>query len=164
MQPPTQSADRKCIFLVEDSYKDLLLMRYVMEETGMVGCIFAARTGKEAAGYLRNKARQQEFGTPGVVILDINLPEINGLKLLQLIRSDPTLKHLPVVIFTDSQDANEHNRAYVLGATALKVKPTEFSEFSRVFRELLEYWCKELSLKPERRADAPEIAPFKPAS
>ncbi len=151
MQTAHGSSGRRCIFLVEDNYKDLVLMRYVLEETGLIGCVFAARSGKEAIAYLSNKSRQEEFGAPGVMFLDINLPGMSGLRLLEWVRADALLRDLPVVIFTDSEDKKDHEKAYFLGATSLKVKPMDFSEFTSAFREMVEYWCKELNLRPERR-------------
>ena len=134
-----RSRGQKCILLIENNYKDLLLMGFVLEEEGLTGSILAVHTAAEAIDYLLGRTNLR-FGEPTVIFLDINLPDMHGIDVLAFLHHYPRLRQIPVVIFTDSHHREDQERAYELGAVALKVKPVNFNEFMEAFRGLVKPW------------------------
>jgi CheY-like chemotaxis protein len=126
----------KPILLVEDNPNDLELTLTALSRTGLANEVVVARDGAEARDYL---FRQGEFasrtpGHPTVVLLDLKLPKIDGLELLQLIRDNPETANLPVVILTSSREERDVTAGYRLGSNAYVVKPVNLDAFLRPFR------------------------------
>src|SRR3954463_16303788 len=109
------------ILLVEDSAEDALKVRRALEAAQVRNPFFVVRSGEEAREYLDGTGRyalRAEFPLPDLVLLDLNLPGVSGLRVLQRIRSDPWLSALRVIVLTDSDGFHDINTAYDLGANA----------------------------------------------
>lgn len=133
----------KAILLVEDNPNDLELTLYALERSKLLNEVVVARDGEEALHYLQRKgSHANRFpGNPAVVLLDLKLPKIDGLDVLRQIRGCPTLKTLPVVMLTASNEDTDRLRSYDLGVNAYVVKPLDFKQFVQAVAELGMFWA-----------------------
>ena len=132
----------KPILLVEDNPKDLELTLVALSRSRTTNNIIVARDGVEALDYLRctGKYEGRPKGNPAVVLLDLKLPKVNGLEVLEAIKQDRALAPVPVVILTSSREEKDLLYGYEKGANAYVVKPVEFSEFLDTVRDLGLFW------------------------
>lgn len=132
----------KTILLVEDDPKDIELTLLALEEQTLVNDISVVRDGAEALDYLyqRGKFAGREPGNPVLILLDIKLPKIDGLEVLQEIKNNPDLKTIPVVIMTSSSDEQDINTSYKNGTNAYVVKPISFDEFQSAVKQIGLFW------------------------
>jgi CheY-like chemotaxis protein len=135
--------DLRPILLVEDSPKDLELTLAALQKCQLANEIMVARDGEEAIDYLYSTGAHAERpdGDPAVVLLDLKLPKIDGLEVLDRIKSDPALRHIPVVMLTSSREEQDLVRSYELGVNAFVVKPVEFTEFFKAIEDLGVFWA-----------------------
>jgi CheY-like chemotaxis protein len=131
------------ILLVEDDPRDVELTLTALEEYNLANEVVVASDGKEALDYLY---RREEFSSrandnPAVLLLDLKLPKIDGLEVLQQIRSDERLKMIPVVVLTSSHEEKDMMRSYQLGVNGYVVKPVDFHEFVNAVKELGVFWA-----------------------
>lgn len=136
-------AELKPILLVEDNVNDIELTLAALAETRLANEVVVVRDGAEALDYLR---RQHAFanrtaGNPAVVLLDLKLPKVDGLQVLEQVKSDPSLRQIPVVMLTSSREEQDLVRSYSLGVNAYVVKPVEFGSFVEAIRELGLFWA-----------------------
>ena len=131
------------ILLVEDDPRDIELTLTALQEYNLVNDVFVARDGQEALDYLycRDQFSGRDGSRPAVMLLDLKLPKINGLEVLQQIRSDQELRFLPVVILTSSHEEKDLVRSYELGVNAYVVKPVDFHAFVNAVKDLGVFWA-----------------------
>lgn len=131
------------ILIVEDDPKDVELTLTALEEHNLANEVVVTRDGEEALDYLfcRGNFKTRTGETPAVVLLDLKLPKVNGLEVLQQIRSDEKLKIIPVVVLTSSREERDLVASYRLGVNAYVVKPVEFHEFVNAIKELGVFWA-----------------------
>jgi DNA-binding response OmpR family regulator len=131
------------ILLVEDDPKDTELTLTALDEYNLANEVVVARDGEEALDYLycRGKFQARTSENPAVLLLDLKLPKINGLEVLQQIRSDEKLKLTPVVVLTSSREERDMVASYKLGVNAYVVKPVDFHEFVNAIKELGVFWA-----------------------
>jgi DNA-binding response OmpR family regulator len=131
------------ILLVEDDHRDVELSMTALEEYNLANEVVVARDGQQALDYLycRGDFKNRFAENPAVVLLDLKLPKVNGLEVLQQIRSDERLKMIPVVVLTSSQEEKDMVRSYALGVNAYVVKPVDFHEFINAVKELGIFWA-----------------------
>ena len=105
--------------------------------------VVVTRDGQQALDYLYNRGQYsaRPGGNPAVMLLDLKLPKVNGLEVLQQIRSDERLKMIPVVVLTSSNEEKDVIRSYSLGVNAYVVKPVDFHEFVNAVKELGVFWA-----------------------
>lgn len=133
----------KPILLVEDDKRDLELTLVALERSQLANDVVITRDGAQALDYL---LRQGEYagraeGNPAVVLLDLKLPKVNGLEVLTTVRASETLRAVPVVMLTSSQEESDVLRSYELGVNAYVVKPVEFKQFVAAIAELGIFWA-----------------------
>ncbi|MFB1484376.1 response regulator [Corallococcus sp. RDP092CA] len=133
----------KRILLVEDSANDVALTLAALEEVHLANEVVVVRDGQQALDYL---FRQGEFadrrdGHPAVVLLDLKLPKVDGLEVLEKVKGAPELKAVPVVMLTSSREERDLARSYGLGVNAYVVKPVAFPDFVSALRELGLFWA-----------------------
>jgi CheY-like chemotaxis protein len=133
----------KPILLVEDNPKDLELTLIALERSQLANEVVIARDGVQALDYLlmRNDAAGRPSGNPAVVLLDLKLPKVDGLEVLRTIRADATLKSVPVVMLTSSNEETDLLRSYELGVNAYVVKPVRFADFVAAISDLGVFWA-----------------------
>src|SRR5271170_1179800 len=131
------------ILIVEDDPRDLELSLNALEEYNLANEVVVARDGQEALDYLycREKFEGRPVGNPAVILLDLKLPKVDGLEVLQQLRSDEQLKMIPVVVLTSSHEEKDMMRSYTLGVNAYVVKPVDFHEFVNAVKELGVFWA-----------------------
>ena len=131
------------ILLVEDDHRDVELSMTALEEYKLANEVVIARDGQQALDYLycRGDFASRIKENPAVILLDLKLPKVNGLEILQQIRSDERMKMIPVVVLTSSQEEKDMVRSYALGVNAYVVKPVDFHEFINAVRELGVFWA-----------------------
>jgi len=130
------------ILLVEDSPKDLELSLAALARCKLANPIEVARDGAEALDYLRGSGPWQgrDSGDPAVVLLDLKLPKVDGLEVLEKVKSDPLLRHIPVVMLTSSREERDLVLSYQLGVNSFVVKPVDFSAFLQAIQDLGMFW------------------------
>jgi CheY-like chemotaxis protein len=130
------------ILLVEDDPKDVELMT-ALEEYNLSNEVVVASDGEEALDYLyyRGKFQRRSGENPAVLLLDLKLPKMDGLEVLEIIKSDENLKMIPVVVLTSSREERDMVKSYKLGVNAYVVKPVDFHEFVNAIKELGVFWA-----------------------
>ena len=133
----------KPILLVEDNPKDLELALVALHRSNLANEVVIARDGVEALEYLNCSGPYagRPKGNPAVVLLDLKLPKVDGLQVLQCIKSDETLRAVPVVVLTSSREERDLVNSYSLGVNAYVVKPVGFHEFIDAVRDLGVFWA-----------------------
>ncbi len=139
------------ILLVEDDANDIELTCAALTEKGLTNEVVVARDGEEALDYLyrRGVHASRDEGKPAIVLLDLKLPKLDGLEVLGLLKTEPTLKRIPVVMLTSSREERDVVDSYDLGANAYVVKPVAFENFVKVIGELGLFWIVSNQPPPE---------------
>lgn len=133
----------KNILLVEDNPDDVELTRLAFEEANVVNDMAVVRDGAEALDYLFARGRYADrdpHELPSIVLLDLNLPKLDGREVLQAIRAEPSTRELPVVVLTTSVEPFDVEASYALGATSYIQKPVDFEQFVGAVRQVGLYW------------------------
>ena len=133
----------RTILLVEDNPDDVELTRIAFAEAGSEHRLVVVADGAEAVDYLLGKGKhagRDPADLPALVLLDLNLPKLNGREVLQAIRADPATRSLPVVVLTTSAEPLDVGGVYELGANSYIQKPVEFERFVDVVRQIGLYW------------------------
>lgn len=133
----------KVILLVEDNPDDEFLTLRSLRDNRIANEIIVVRDGQAALDWLFGPAGaggRAAADLPAMILLDLKMPKVSGLDLLQRLRADPRTRRIPVVIFTSSGEERDVLRSYDLGANSYVRKPVEFSEFSEAVRQLGLYW------------------------
>ena len=134
---------RKNILLVEDNAQDEMLILRALKKVNLVNTVDVVRDGQQALDYLFGEGEFAERAgseNPAVVLLDIGLPRLSGLEVLQRLRADPRTRLQPVVILTSSDEERDRLRSYENGANSFVRKPLDFTEFAETVARLGIYW------------------------
>jgi len=137
--------NKRVILVVEDSPTDEALLVRALNRAGITNPIVTVKDGLEATQYLFGTGRYELRNTqesPALVLIDLNLPKIDGLEVLRRMRSDYRTKLVPVTIFTSSIEEQDLINGYSLGANSYVRKPIEFSKFTKVVTQLVNYWIE----------------------
>ena len=137
------------ILIVEDSDDDFEATRRAFDRANLVNPIAHARCGEDALAYLQDTANLR----PGLVLLDLNMPGLDGRKTLQMIKADEHLRDIPVVVLTTSNDERDIRACYAAGANTYIQKPVDLDGLFAAIRRLKEYWF-EIALLPKDAAHA----------
>ena len=135
----------RSILVVEDSPTDEALLLRALEKSGITNPIVTVKDGLEAIQYLFATGRYEfrdAADVPAIVLVDLNLPKLDGLEVLRRMRADYRTKLTPVAIFTSSIEEQDLINGYSLGANSYVRKPIEFSKFSKVVAQLVNYWVE----------------------
>ena len=129
------------ILLVEDDPNDIELIQIALEQYNFVNKIDIVTDGEQAVHYLFGcDGQPPTHSLPRLVLLDLKLPKINGLQLLEMIRNSPLTRNLVVVVMTSSAENNDLKACYDLGVNSYIVKPLDFQQFVEVSRQVGVYW------------------------
>jgi two-component system, chemotaxis family, response regulator Rcp1 len=146
---PALLADSIEVLLVEDNPGDVRLTREALRESRVRNRISVARDGIEALEMLRAEGPHEDTRRPDLILLDLNLPRMNGRELLAEIKKDPRLRRIPVVILTSSREEEDIARTYDLHANAFVTKPVDFEQFVRAVRSIEDFWLTVVKLPPK---------------
>lgn len=130
------------ILIVDDSPRDTELALDALAEYHVANEVVALRDGAEALDYVFRRGAFQERtgGEPAVILLDLKMPKVDGLEVLRVVKSDPALRRIPVVIMTSSREEQDLVRSYELGVNAYVVKPLDFRQFTEAMRLVGAFW------------------------
>jgi len=156
----------KQILLVDDSIRDTELALAALEEYRLANEIVSLRDGVEALDYLfrRGEFANRPEGEPAVVLLDLKMPKVDGMEVLRLMKSAPTLKLIPVVMMTSSREEQDLIQSYELGVNAYVVKPVNFQQFMEAVKNVGAFWAlineppPMIARSTQTAAEAPELA------
>lgn len=135
--------DLKPILLVEDNLNDIELVLNALKRNNLANKVVSTRHGGEALDYLyrRGEHAGREGADPIFILLDLKMPKVDGLEVLQQIKSDERLKVIPVVMLTSSSEEADLVRSYRLGVNAYVIKPVDFTQFVEAIRQLGVFWA-----------------------
>ena len=133
------------ILLVEDSHDDATFFRHALEVSGLRPSMKIARDGAEALAAVFGAAGQAEavpILAPRMIVLDLKLPKISGLEVLQRLKANPHTRSIPVVVLSSSQEKRDLVESYSLGLNSFLVKPMDFDEYTALVNALGKYWLQ----------------------
>ncbi|MEO9871629.1 response regulator [Ekhidna sp.] len=131
------------VVLVEDSVDDAELTMRSLKNSNFANEITWLKDGEDAINYLQGKGKYADRDItikPKLILLDLKLPKLSGIQVLERIKKDKNLDKIPVVVMTSSKENSDLKRCYELGANSYVVKPINFSKFMEVTKEISMYW------------------------
>jgi two-component system response regulator len=147
----TQLTKSQSILLVEDNQDDYEATSRAFKKANLCNPIVWCKSGREALDYLKKQGPYKDEpkgGRPGLVLLDLNMPGMDGRKTLEVIKQDDTLKQIPVIILTTSSDERDIQACYQTGANTYVQKPVSFDGLIEAIKRLKAYWF-EIALLPK---------------
>ena len=143
MTPAERAID---VLLIEDDPGDELITREAFEHNKINNNLHVAHDGEEGLDFLYQRSAYEGAPRPDLVLLDLNLPKYDGRQLLETIKSDPDLKHIPVVVLTTSSAEEDILRSYKLHANAYVTKPVDLDQFMNAVRQIDEFFVQVVRL------------------
>jgi len=130
---------RSCdpILLVEDDLIDIMTLKRGLKEIHAYNPLHVSNDGEDALAFLRDPQKPD----PALIFLDLNMPRMNGLEFLNIIKNDPHWRIIPVVIFTTSQEEQDRLASFELGVAGYIVKPLSYPDFVEHLKVIYQYWC-----------------------
>ncbi|RLB72117.1 MAG: response regulator [Deltaproteobacteria bacterium] len=126
----------KPILLVEDDKVDAMTVTRALKEINVTNRLDITNNGEEALAFLRNPEHEK----PGIILLDLNMPKMNGIEFLQVAKNDTDLKKIPVVVLTTSKEEQDKVDSFNLGVAGYMIKPVDYLQFVEVVRTIDLYW------------------------
>ena len=142
------------ILLVDDNDDDVVLLEESFRDSRFLNLLQVVHDGEEAIRYLRRQGPYQSAKTPGLVLLDINMPKMNGFEVLQVMKADPLLKTIPVVMLTTSTRDEDIARSYDGGACSFVSKPVSLDKLKEVIKQFMLYWTLVSVIPPVRNPES----------
>lgn len=136
------------ILLVEDNPGDVRLTQEAFKETKLKNSLSVVRDGVEALSYLRREGEYADAIRPDIILLDLNLPRMDGRELLAIIKEDKDLRRIPVVVLTTSNDEKDILTTYNLHANCYITKPVDLNQFGEIVKNLEGFWFQIVKLPP----------------
>lgn len=127
---------KKPILLVEDDTVDIMTVKRALKEIHVTNRVEIAGNGEEALEYLRDKSKEE----PCIILLDLNMPRMNGIEFLKIAKQDDLLKMIPVVVLTTSREEQDKMESFKLSIAGYMVKPVDYQQFVDVIRTINIYW------------------------
>jgi CheY-like chemotaxis protein len=124
------------ILLVEDDSVDAMTVKRAMRDLHITNDLVHAVNGEDAVKYLTDPEKEKPF----VILLDLNMPKMNGVEFLKVIKSKPNLKTIPVIVFTTSKEKQDVFESFQLGAAGYMTKPVDYAKFVDVVSTVMLYW------------------------
>ena len=134
------------ILLVEDNPADARLITEAFSEFADKSILNVVKDGSEAMDYVYKKGKYTNKNFPSIILLDLNLPKVNGREILKIIKEDDKLKVIPVIVLTTSKDENDISSSYRNHANAYITKPVDFDEFKSLIRSFQDFWFNRTTL------------------
>jgi len=126
----------KTILLVEDDMIDAMTVKRALKELNVINPIDTVENREEALEYLNNQTNE----LPGIILLDLNMPKMNGIEFLKIAKKDLHFKHIPVIILTTSLEEIDRIDTFSLGVAGYMVKPVDYKQFVEVIKAIKLYW------------------------
>lgn len=126
----------KPLLLVEDDRVDVMTIKRALKEIKVSNPVLHMENGEEAIAYLRDPHNEK----PCIILLDLNMPVMNGIEFLQIVKSDEELKRFPVIVLTTSEEQQDKLNSFNLGVAGYMAKPVDYQQFVNVMRSIDLYW------------------------
>jgi CheY-like chemotaxis protein len=136
------------ILLVEDNESDILLTTQAFKSSQFKNKVYSVCDGVDALSFLRKEAAYTDVPRPDIILLDLNMPRMDGSEVLAEIKNDPNFKTIPTIILTTSAAASDLKKSYQNHANCYIVKPFGFSEFSKVAKKVEDFWFDAVMFPP----------------
>jgi len=127
---------QETILLVEDDTVDQLTVKRALRDINITNPLKITNNGEEALEYLRNEKNE----IPGIILLDLNMPKMNGVEFLKIAKNDSRIKRIPVIVLTTSKEDQDRINTFDLGVAGYMVKPVAYMQFVEVIRTINLYW------------------------
>ncbi len=137
------------IMLVEDSAADVALAREIFKEGGLSFDLQVAEDGEQALAMLRREGEHAELATPDFILLDLNMPRMDGREFLSIVKADAQLKRIPVLVMSTSDAPRDVLTCYELQANAYLTKPLDIDDFIAMVESIRDFWCKFALIPPK---------------
>lgn len=137
------------ILVIEDNAGDILILEEVLEELGYSIQMQVIHDGEEALRYLHREGSFAEAAKPDIILLDMNLPRVNGFDLLENIKTDDDLKRIPIIILSTSKADTDINRSYDLHANCFVTKSGDLEEYMDNIKNIMSFWLSTVQLPRE---------------
>jgi CheY-like chemotaxis protein len=137
------------MLLAEDDYDDRYLISEALDESGVENQLFIVENGEDLLDYLKNRGKygdKEKYPRPGLILLDLNMPLMDGREALAEIKKDPDLRRIPIIVLTTSQKEEDIQDTYEMGITGFITKPMTFSGLVDVMRSVGNYWLQSVTL------------------
>jgi len=128
--------NEKTILLVEDDIVDMMSVKRALKDLQVTNALFHVENGEEALEFLRDPANEK----PAIILLDLNMPKMNGHEFLAVIKKDEELKRIPVIVLTTSRGELDKVQSFDLGVAGYMIKPVDYQQFVEVMRTIRLYW------------------------
>lgn len=128
------------VLLVEDNEDDIVIMKDAFDDVLTMNIKKVVNDGVEAMAFLRKENGYKQAAEPCLIILDINMPKMNGFEVLEAVKSDQNLKHIPIVMLSTSNREEDIMNSYKKGASSYVSKPVDYNEFTEVIEKFAMYW------------------------
>lgn len=148
MTEPAESDATPVILLVDDNEVDQYLTRRAFAQSGFNVRLECVDDGDRCLQFLRREPPYTDAPMPHLVLLDINMPRMNGMEVLKLMKADEALRRIPVVALTTSQSDRDRQEMYDLRVNSYIIKPVDFNAFVRIVKSLCDYWFGVVTLPP----------------
>lgn len=136
--------DYKDVLLVEDNPADIRLIHDALKED--INNLYTVFDGSDAIEFLDKHCKSSKGHCPNIIILDLNLPKKEGIKVLEEIKNDEKLCKIPIIIFSTSSSRENIDKCYQIGANAYIIKPIDFNEFQKIMDNLRQFWLNVIEL------------------
>ncbi len=134
------------VLVIEDNEGDVRLIKEAFKDSLIVNKFSVVGDGEQALDYLNKRGKYESSTRPDLIILDLNLPKMNGFDVLTEVKSNPAIQKIPIIIFSSSTSDSDVLRSYDLKANSYVSKPTDFNEFLNVVRTIDEFWFQTVKL------------------
>jgi len=128
--------NRRTILLIEDDHVDAMTVSRAFKEINAAHLLQIVHNGEEALAYLQ----KEQSIRPSIILLDLNMPKMNGIEFLRIVKKDNTFKNIPVIVLTSSQDEEDKNESYAHSVAGYIIKPADYCHFIEVVRIIDNYW------------------------
>jgi CheY-like chemotaxis protein len=126
----------KPLLLIEDDQVDVMTIRRALKEIHVANAVVHRENGEDAIAYLRDPANEK----PCIILLDLNMPIMNGIEFLQVVKNDDQLRRFPVIVLTTSEEQQDKLNSFNLGVAGYMAKPVDYRQFVEVMRSIDLYW------------------------
>jgi CheY-like chemotaxis protein len=126
----------KPLLLIEDDQVDVMTIRRALKEIHVANAVVHRENGEDAIAYLRDPANEK----PCIILLDLNMPIMNGIEFLQVVKNDDQLRRFPVIVLTTSEEQQDKLNSFNLGVAVYMAKPVDYRQFVEVMRSIDLYW------------------------
>jgi two-component system, chemotaxis family, response regulator Rcp1 len=150
MSPPAGDSRPAEVLLVEDNDNDVELTKVGFERAKLAVRLHHVPDGEQCLRFLRKEGKYAGVPTPDLVLLDLNMPRMDGLQVMEEVGKDDNLKHLPIVILTSSKADEDVIKSYKLRCSSYLVKPINFDGFAKLIQSLNDYWFSLVVLPPKK--------------